>query len=240
MTQLEVIQIGNAILVHGDNKRWREAINQTDSAFIHDVAVVTDPPYGLGVQESRMAYPFKRNVKGKKYYDPIMGDMEEFDPTPWLLGKEQIFWGANHYAHNLPHNGRWLNWDKRCQVVPSRNQADYELAWCSKYGAARTFYHVWDGFMRDSEKDIDRVHPTQKPIKLMDWCLTFTKCKTIFDPFMGSGSTGVAAVRAGRKFIGIEYDRDYFEAACVRIAQAQNEKLPASMGANISQKDLFA
>jgi len=239
---IEIVRIGDAVLICGDNKQWNPglaAIIALEHGFdVDDLAVVSDPPYGVPIMTD-MDFNRKTGTGQGKTFKPVMGNDEEFDPTPWLIGKEQILWGANHYAHNLPHNGRWLNWDKRCQVSPSRNQADCELAWCSEYGAARTFYHVWDGFLRDSEKGAERVHPTQKPVQLMDWCMTFTDCKTIFDPYMGAGSTGVAAVRAGRKFIGIEFDRDYFEAACKRIAEAQSEKLPETMRVRQQQVDLF-
>ncbi len=80
------------------------------------------------------------------------------------------------------------------------------------------FRHIWDGMVRDSERGVKRVHPTQKPIALMEWCLKFMpKSELIYDPYMGSGTTGVACVRAGRAFIGCELEEEYFDAACERI-----------------------
>lgn len=235
----EIVRVGNAILLCGDNRNYDNAVQaaislQHSDIEFEDMAVISDPPYGI-----RFQHDYSHG--GKRPYGAFKplheGDIEH-DPTPWLIGKKQIFWGANHYAHNLPHNGRWLCWDKRCQVVPSRHQADFELAWCSEYGAGRMFYHVWDGFMRDSEKGEERVHPTQKPIAVMEWCLEFAKEKLILDPYMGSGTTGVAAVKNGRQFIGIEYDPEYFEQACIRIAKAQSTKLPQHMQKG-DQVDLF-
>lgn len=229
------VEIGNAILFHGNSLDIDDLNCGIDKA---DIAVVSDPPYGVDIMTD---FDFKRKTgsgQGKKFKE-VYGNDNEFDPTPWLTYGFQLLWGANHYAHTLPHNGRWLSWDKRCQVVPQRHQADCELAWCSEYGAARIFYHVWDGFLRDSEKGQERVHPTQKPVELMRWCLSFTDKETIIDPYMGSGSTGVAALREGRKFIGVEYDREYFEIACERMAKAQCVQMPVEMMKEKDQGDMF-
>lgn len=239
----EIVRIGRAVLLLGDNTKWNKGTQalielQHPDIDFDDMAVVSDPPYGIEIMTD-MSFERKTGTAQGKWFKEVHGNGNEFDPRPWLLGKEQILWGANHYARHLPHNGRWLVWDKRCQVAPPRNQADGEMAWCSEYGAARIFYHVWDGFLRDSEKGQERAHPTQKPVALMEWCLGFTDCKTIFDPFMGAGSTGVAAVRAGRKFVGIEIEREYFDAACERLAKVQGEKLPDHLKTNQDQVDLF-
>ena len=189
------------------------------------VACVADPPYGVPIMVD-MDFERKGKVKkagrateGKKFKE-VIGNDEEFDPAPFMRFKEVILWGANHFAHRLPHNGRWLIWDKRCGVIPERTQADGEIAWCNEYGAARIFRHVWDGMVRDSERGVQRVHPTQKPVALMEWCLKFIKADTVVDPFMGSGSTALACIRAGRAFIGCELDEEYFDAACKRIQNA--------------------
>lgn len=188
-------------------------------------ACVSDPPYGVPIMVD-MDFERKGKVKkegrateGKKFKEVIGNDVE-FDPAPFLDFKEVILWGANHFAHRLPHNGRWLIWDKRCGVIPERTQADGELAWSKDYGAARIFRHIWDGMVRDSERGIKRVHPTQKPVALMEWCLKFVKSPVIFDAFMGSGTTGVACVKTGRAFVGVEKDPDYFAIAAERIRRA--------------------
>lgn len=241
--KFQIERVGDAILLLGDNREWNKGtqalieLQHKDFNF-DDMAVVSDPPYGIDIITDMNFNRSTGSAQGKTF-KPVKENDQEFDPTPWLIGKEQILWGANHYAKHLPHNGRWLVWDKRCQVAPPRNQADGEMAWCSEYGAARIFYHVWDGFMRDSEKGVERVHPTQKPIALMEWCLEFTDCNLIFDPYMGSGTTGLAAIRKGRKFIGIEYEEEYFKAACLRLAKAQNERLPEYIKTNQKQVDLF-
>lgn len=183
--------------------------------------VLTDPPYGVPIMtDFSFAGGASRATSGRQFSE-VIGNDQEFDPTQCIAsGANAILWGANHFAHNLPHNGRWLVWDKRCQQQPTRNQADCEMAWCSEYGAARVCYHVWDGMIKDSERGIPRSHPTQKPIQVMTWCLSFfPDAGTILDPFMGSGTTLVAAKQLGRKAIGIEIDERYCEVAVQRLAQ---------------------
>jgi site-specific DNA-methyltransferase (adenine-specific)/modification methylase len=131
-----------------------------------------------------------------------------------------ILWGGNHFANQLPASPCWFVWDKRAKSEHSNSFADCEIAWTNLGTPARVFRHHWDGMMRDSEKGIARDHPTQKPIALMRWCIEKAGVeigRTILDPFMGSGTTGVAAVSLGRKFIGIEIEEKYFDIACRRI-----------------------
>jgi site-specific DNA-methyltransferase (adenine-specific)/modification methylase len=218
---MKIERIGPHALVLGNN------CDMVGSQFFEHLlqgrsfSVVTDPPYGIpimheyaDVKRSKAAAATGRNFK------PVHGNEEEFDPTPWLVGVDQLFWGFCHFAHRLPHKGRELVWDKRCNIIPPRSQADFESAWCSEYGAGRMFYHYWDGMVKQSEMGESRVHPTQKPVELMSWCLQFAKGDVIFDPYMGSGTTGVAAAKAGRPFIGIEIEAEYFDAAVKRIRDA--------------------
>jgi hypothetical protein len=114
----------------------------------------------------------------------------------------------------LPATGKWLVWDKGQRI----NQSDGELAWTSMGGALRI------KTMNRVELLLDGTdHPTQKPVNLMKWCLSLIEAQTILDPFMGSGTTGVAAVQMGRTFIGIEREERYFEIACKRIDDAQRQ-----------------
>jgi site-specific DNA-methyltransferase (adenine-specific) len=189
-------------------------------------AVVTDPPYGIALNArygggSRL-YPDGSRREPKHAYRPkIEGDDKPFDPAPFMGFRHVMLWGANNYGLK---GGRWLVWDKRCGVCPPRSQADCEIAWFNEPGPARVFRHVWDGMIRDSERGVQREHPTQKPVALMEWCLSFLPegC-TVFDPYMGSGTTGVACIRTGRRFIGCEIDPTYFQIAERRIA-AEREK----------------
>jgi site-specific DNA-methyltransferase (adenine-specific) len=180
-------------------------------------AVVTDPPYGInkdGQKESqgkhggRKAYDFKGwdvQRPTKKVFEVILS-----------ISDSQIIWGGNYFADFLPATMGWLVWDKGQRI----NQSDGELAWTSRQKALRIKVLNRVEIMLDGA-----VHPTQKPLALMEWCLSFLPdAVTILDPFMGSGTTGVACVNLGRNFIGIEKDPQYFEIAKERIAEAERRK----------------
>ncbi len=126
-----------------------------------------------------------------------------------------ILWGANHYASRLPDTATWLVWDKR-EGGASDDNADCEIAWSNAGGPARLFSHRWRGMVKASEREERRMHPTQKPIVLMRWCLGFVN-GLVLDPYMGSGTTLVAAKLEGRKAIGIEIEERYCEIAAKRL-----------------------
>jgi site-specific DNA-methyltransferase (adenine-specific) len=180
-------------------------------------AIVTDPPYGISYKKGSGGKG-KHNVRN---IEAIEGDAAPFDPAPFLGFDDVILWGGNHYASRLPH-GRWLAWDKLAGMSAFDSFSDVEFAWVKGRGKDRIFSHLWKGICKDSEKGgKERWHPTQKPIELMRWCLELLpSAGTILDPFMGSGTTGVAAVKLGRKFIGIEIEPKYFDIACRRISEA--------------------
>lgn len=149
----------------------------------------------------------------------IIGDATPFDPSPLLsLCKEHIIWGWNHFATNLPR-GALLVWIKRLDPAFGTFLSDAEVAWFSRG------HGVW--CKRDVTSNTanarERKHPTQKPLLIMEWCLGFIKGQTILDPYMGSGTTGVACMNLRRKFIGIEINEEYFKIACKRIDQAQRQ-----------------
>lgn len=129
-------------------------------------------------------------------------------------GKHAILWGGNYFADLLEPSSKWLVWDKG---QTDFSLADCELAWCSFTGAVRRITYSRSKALQDG-----KVHPTQKPIAVMKWCIEQLPdgCHTILDPFMGSGTTGVAAVQLGKRFIGIEREPRYFDIACKRIADA--------------------
>jgi DNA modification methylase len=188
-------------------------------------AVVSDPPYGIDYDPRRS----ERSASSgqRKKMKRVEGDDKPFDPAPLLdLAPHFVLWGANHYASRLPDAGGWLVWDKREGGALFRGFAmsDCELAWCTSGKMVRTISHRWCGHLRDSERDLF-VHPTQKPVAVMQWCIEQlpNDAKLLVDPYMGSGTTGVACIRLAREFIGIEQDEGYFDIACERIRKAYDQ-----------------
>jgi len=182
-------------------------------------AVVTDPPYGI---EHVLNW---QKVHGYDRFPEMEGNSREFDPRPWLRFPTCLLWGANNYTRHLPRAG-WLCWDKRCNENADRMfGSPFELAWFRAPKRERVFKIAriqHGGAVNADGRTTKRVHPTQKPIALMLWCLEIAKYPDIIlDPFMGSGTTGIACVRAGRRFIGIEIDPGYFDIAVKRISEAQ-------------------
>ena len=214
-------RIGSATLYLGDCRNVLPTLTGID-------AVVTDPPYGIGWDtaycfSSRNSAVADAAIKmGRhQHYPPIAGDAASFDPTPLLgIGRTQIIFGANHFSDLLP-KGSWLIWDKR-DASGEAFMSQAECAWSSRGKSVRIISHCWQGFSRASENS-EHYHPTQKPVALMVWCCEMTT-GAILDPYMGSGTTGVACARLGRRFIGIEIEQRYFDIACRRIEAAQRQR----------------
>jgi site-specific DNA-methyltransferase (adenine-specific)/modification methylase len=176
-------------------------------------AVVTDPPYGIGEDggaqrtRGRSGYA-KHEAKG---WDSSRPCREVFDMI-LVAAPHQIIWGGNYFSDWLPPRMGWLYWQKKM----GGDFSDGELAWTSRDRALKEFVKC--------PKGMDKTHPCEKPVALMEWCLGFLPdAETILDPFMGSGTTGVACVNLGRKFSGIELDPDYFDIACKRIEEAYRQ-----------------
>jgi site-specific DNA-methyltransferase (adenine-specific) len=212
---LRIERIHDAVLYLGDCREVREFLPKID-------AVISDPPYGIGFVHSGKGGKLARSTQFGGV--AIKGDDEDFDPSPWLNYGTVVLWGANHYAERLPSSAGWLIWDKRDGVC-SNDQADCEIAWTNKKSPARVIRHLWNGMLKASERGEIRVHPTQKPIAVMEWCLdqVTKRGDTVLDPYMGSGTTGVACAKMGRKFIGVEIDAGFFEIACRRIEAAYKQ-----------------
>lgn len=191
-------------------------------------ACVMDPPYGLG--EGRQKKRLSRGLlaKNTKYED---SDWDDKKPDQKLIdlcikmSKWQIIFGGNYF--NLPPTTCWLIWNK---LNGDSDFADGELAWTNLKGAVRIFNYRWQGMIRPGfvehpgrgKPKAKRLHPTEKPEPVMNWCINKlpNDIKTIIDPFMGSGTTGISAIKLGYKFIGIEKNENYFHIACERIEKA--------------------
>lgn len=207
--------IGDSVLYLGDCLGILPKITGID-------AIISDPPYGINLHALCGTGRDRIVIRDKPLNVRILGDDKPFDVIPFLGYKKVILWGGIHYR-NLPDSRCWLVWDKR-DGSTSDNQADCEIAWTNLPGPARLFSHLWRGFARAGEENITngpKFHPSQKPVSLMRWCIELAKRPAIIcDPFMGSGTTGVAAARMGLKFIGCELDEEYFDTACSRIRDA--------------------
>ena len=203
-------QIGDCTLYLGDCSDVMPVLKGVD-------AVVTDPPYGIGEaagkNKSRGTKAVSKDYGSKKWDDaPLSGKL--LSDVLNLAGKQIIF-GGNYFE--LPPTSCWLVWDKE---NGRSDFADCELAWTNLPKAVRIIRFMWHGMLRANGEERGD-HPTQKPVEVMRWCLSHVPdAKTICDPFMGSGTTGVACARDGRSFIGIERDPEYFEIACRRIEKA--------------------
>lgn len=198
------VTIGRARLILGDCRDVLPTLGKVD-------AVVTDPPYGIGITKSnRLA--LSRGMGGKDWDNEPPENA--FIAAMVAMAPQSIIWGGNYFL--LPETRCVLVWDKQND---DRDFADLEMAWTNIDAVARIFR------MRPMGMDGGKVHPTQKPLRLMRWCIDKLNApQTILDPYMGSGSTGCAAVAMGRDFVGIERDPDYFALACKRIEDAQRQQ----------------
>jgi DNA modification methylase len=203
---MKVVHIQDSTLYLGDCREILPTLGKVD-------AVVTDPPYGLGDWNNRGSNkggPFDSSLT-QEWDKPLsQSDISLLIST----GKHQILWGGN-YLGNLPRSKQWLVWNKG---IRGMHFNDVELAWCSQWREACRAFDL-------SPAGLSKEHPTQKPLALMKWCVGLlpTNAEYILDPFMGSGTTGVACAKLGRKFIGIEIEPKYFDIACRRIDAAYKQ-----------------
>ena len=184
-----------------------------DKAF--DLAIV-DPPYGIGVNKMTLGNGKNRIFRGGNNWDVESPDSEYFEQL-FRVSKNSIIWGANHFISKFSIDSScWIFWDKG---TGSNDFADGELAWTSFNKTVRKFFKSWVG---NNAKDIERIHPTQKPIALYEWLLAnYAKPgDRILDTHLGSGSSAIAAHYGGFDFVGCELDTDYFNAASKRFEQA--------------------
>ena len=207
-------------------------------------SVVTDNPYGMdwNTDSTRFTGGNHARGEGREDWQEIAGDAEPFDPTPWLEFRTTVLWGANHFFSRLPV-GRTLLWIKKPTHLLGTFLSDFEVGWASGGHGCFAHYRQFPPPSRMVENDGRTVgHPTQKPVSLMEWCIReFARGEQpIIDPYMGSGTTGVAAIAQQRPFIGIERDPRYFDTACRRIAEAHRQpRLFAEPSPKPVQPDIF-
>lgn len=209
MSRIETIAEGVTLYL-GDCREILPTLGKVD-------AVVTDPPYGINWKP-------RVNHQDQTWVDEINFDIRDF-----LVGQKNLVWGGQYFADKLPVSEGWLTWCKRPVSSDfsndNRSYATAEMAW-RDWGKAKFMALVWDGGKREGDPENRTFcHPSQKPVEVMEWCVRQLpeECRLVFDPFMGSGTTGVAAVKLGKQFVGIEIDPNYFETACRRIEAATKQ-----------------
>jgi site-specific DNA-methyltransferase (adenine-specific) len=187
--------------------------------------VLTDPPYGLN-------YDRKVHKQSGKQYGKSKAKKTKFNSKNWdilpqkkifdeilRVSKNQIIFGAEHFCLMLPKSRGWIVWDKN---TGQNNFSDCELAWTSFNKPIRKFTYTWNGMIQQNMADKEiRIHPTQKPTGLMNWCLLNNSKENdlIFDGFLGSGTTAISCIRTKRRLIGCELDNEYFDKMCKRIEE---------------------
>jgi site-specific DNA-methyltransferase (adenine-specific)/modification methylase len=231
---MQIETIGAATIYLGDCREILPAIKKQISA------IVSDPPYGINfVHGGGGTSGISHNLK------PIHGDNEQFDPSFIFDGigarvknialnrqtsdKQVVLFGADNFAQYLPSGGQWLVWDKACGAGANDSFVDAEFIWMNRRNPRNVYRQLWKGMLRsgeDNSNNSKRLHVSQKPVELLRWLIESARIginKTICDPYMGSGSTGVAAVTSGRKFIGVEIDAENFAIALRRLEAAQRQ-----------------
>ena len=198
-------------IIHGDCMEYMATLK--DKAF--ELAIV-DPPYGIGANKMQLGNGKRKIYRGKDDWDKEPPS-EEYFKELFRVSKNQIIWGANHFISRIAIDSScWIFWDKG---TGDNDFADGELAWTSFKTTVRKFFKSWVGANAKERDEIDRIHPTQKPVALYKWLLkNYAKpSDKIFDPMMGSQSSRIAAWDMGFDFWGCELDTDYFRQGCARF-----------------------
>jgi DNA modification methylase len=191
---------------------------------------LTDPPYGIDV--IKKTFNHKNSKPGKCLAHKTYWQDEEWDKKPITdeyiyeilrISKYQIIWGGQYYLHILGNCKGFLIWDKKNDGC---DQASCEMAWNNLGCSNRIFRHLWRGMLQEDMKNKEiKYHPTIKPLNLMKWCIQRKEdIKSVIDPFMGSGTTGIACKELGCNFIGVEISLKYFEIAKKRINETSTQE----------------
>ena len=188
------------VLYCGDNREILPELGRFD-------LLLTDPPFGHGERWQGGTWGAAAMYKDAMKWDQKTPSVDTINNC-LLAAESSIVWGGNYFS--LPPSRCWLSWEKTSRMA---TLADFELAYTSMDRPSKAF-------VEDRNSDGKRVHPTQKPLSLMRWCLQFVPdAQTILDPFAGSGTTLLAAKLEGRQCTGIEISEDYCRIAVERLKQ---------------------
>lgn len=224
----DIYQLGNHRLMCGDSTNVDD-INKLLNSNKIDM-VYTDAPYGISIVNEKTHKVGSDNLAKNKEYLQVKNDdttdtAKEFYNSCISLGINNfIMWGGNYFTDFLPFSPSWLIWDKRVDMN-GNNFADGEMAWCSFKTPVRIYHQLWSGMIREGEKE-DRVHPTQKPVRMQTEILKdFTKENdNILDGFGGSGSTLIACEQTNRNCYMMEYEPHYIDVIIQRWENFTGEK----------------
>ncbi len=216
----DLFEIGEHRLLCGDSTD-SDQVAKLMNGQMADM-VFTDPPYGISVVKNDMVGA-DFGIAKKGQYKPIANDetkdvAEEFYQTCISLGMNDfILWGGNYFTNFLPFSDGWLVWNKRAGTDIRNTFADGEMAWCSFHTPIRIYDQLWNGMIREGEKE-KRVHPTQKPIRMLGEIIDdHIKGKIVYDGFLGSGSIMVASHQKQKICFGIEMSPDYCQVIVDRM-----------------------
>ena len=227
----QIYKLGEHRLMCGSSTELsnvEKLIDKNKIDFVH-----TDPPYGINEKGERGDRFGKDSImeKGVNYKsfidDSIQYAIDAFNICEGLNIKTHVWWGANYYCHSLPQQNNWLVWDKRVEDKQSDMNSDAELAWVkNKNNSVRIFRHLWKGLIKASERQEKRVHPTQKPVALAEFCFEkYDKdAKNVLDLFGGSGSTLIACEKTNRKCFMMELDPHYVDVIIARWEKFTGKK----------------
>lgn len=210
----QIVQIGDwCTLIHGDS---REVLPTLDASC----SIVSDPPFGIDFyKEPTGSVPTGRQ-SGRRFSERIYGDDEPFDPALLLRFQSVAVMGADHFASRLPPGGSWHVWDRTGGGRGPRDSfSDATFIWSSHPGRSRIVHHLFKGVCQDENDGKKKLHPFQKPVRVMMWMIEMfaSDAEIIVDPYLGSGTAAIAALRLNKRFVGIEVDRTVFNVAVARI-----------------------
>jgi 16S rRNA G966 N2-methylase RsmD len=212
--------------------------------------IYTDPPYGINESGDRKGRGNENKsntkiiAKGGSYKDfkddTIDYAVKALEITEKLNIPRQIWWGANYYSHAIPQTNNWIIWDKRVEEKYSNTNGDCEMAYVkSRWSSIRIFRHLWMGLVKGSEHGQARVHPTQKPVALAEWCFDYYKedFKNVIDLFTGSGTTLIACENKNKNAFCMEFETHYTQAIVQRYVDYTSNPMIKINGVEVDWYD---
>lgn len=223
----DVWQLGRHRLMCGDSTSESDVMKLIEEDNID--LIYADPPYGIDEETDRANnFVSKTRMAKANTFKKIIGDISIDTALKTFNLADQLceticYWGGNYFAHNLPPSASWIVWDKRVEDNQRDMNSDAELAYVKHptKESVRIFRHLWKGMIKASEHGQARVHPTQKPVALAEWCFRELNKDghVVLDLFVGSGSTLIACEKSGRKCLAMELSPEYCDTVIKRWSE---------------------